>query len=121
VPYSKFNLRKKRSLAVKISFTRVPILLETGTPYYLPHASCLTVDAELELPKSIVHPKALVTLTSDPDCRFRYKRVGLEVSSHSNAPSTARLLLFCSSSRTLETLCSGAHHCLIKDCYSCDF
>ena len=66
---------------MKISFTRVPILLETASHYYLPHASCLTVDAELELPKSVIRTKALVTLTSDPDCRFLYETVGLEVSS----------------------------------------
>jgi len=35
-----------------------------------------------QLPVSVIRTKALVTLTTDPDCRFLYERVGMEISPH---------------------------------------
>ena len=33
-----------------------------------------------QLPESVIRAKALITITSDPDCRFLYERVGMKVS-----------------------------------------
>lgn len=42
-----------------------------------------------KLPESVIRAKALVTLNTDPDCRFLYERVGKEVSPH---PLTVRTI-----------------------------
>jgi len=54
----------------------------TGCTIVFPEAlEALRVPTWLEqLPESVIRAKALVTLTSDPDCRFLYERVGMEVS-----------------------------------------
>ena len=35
-----------------------------------------------QLPESVIRAKALLTLTSDPDCRFLHERVGMKISSN---------------------------------------
>lgn len=61
----------------------------TGCNIIFPEAiEASRVTAWLEkLPESVVRAKALVTLNTDPDCRFLYERVGKEVSPH---PLTVR-------------------------------
>lgn len=54
----------------------------TGCNIVFPDAvdpECVTAWLE-QLPSSVIRAKALVTLTTDPDCRYLYERVGMEIS-----------------------------------------